>query len=119
MKLIIFSLIIFLLQLEKVFSNCNFWLCEKKIDSWLIWSNKWNITEATMDLLFYFLSFLALVWIAFVIKWWFQILISSSDDDKFKNWKKTIIYSLLWIFIVIIAITIVTSIFWSLEEIKK
>ena len=52
--------------------------------------------------LFYFIA--VLIW----IYWWFQILVSGWDEEKFKKWKNYIIYMVLWLIIIFLASQLVT-----------
>jgi len=108
MKIIIFF-IIYLLSFNFGYSDCAFWLCN--VDEGIIWDPKINMKDSITNLVLYFLTFLSLIAIAFVIKGGFQILTAAWDDEKVKSWKKTILYALLWVFIVMIAYSIVNIAF--------
>jgi len=117
MKKIIFVLILIVLSINFGYSDCAFWLCN--VDESLIWDSKTNMKDSITNLVLYLLTFLSLIAIAFVIKWGFEILTAAWDDEKVKSWKKTILYALLWVFIVMIAYSIVNIAFDAGESITK
>ena len=116
---IIFSIIILFLTVNYGFANqdCAFWLCN--VDTTLVWNTDTDIKITIISLVKYFLTFLSIISIAFVIKWGFQILTAAWDDEKVKSWRKTILYALLWIFIIIIAYSIVSIAFDAWKAIEK
>ena len=118
-KIIIFSFLFFIFINSTFAEYCNFWICEVDTNSNLVWSNEMNIKEVIAQSVLYFLTFLSYIWVAFVIKWWFHILTAKSDEDKVKLWKKTILFTMLWIFIVVIAYHIVNMVLLDLVTIKK
>ncbi len=68
----------------------------------------------------FLIGFIWIFSLIFVMKWWFQIMTASWDEEKVKSWKKTLIFSLIGLFISLVAFTLVTSI-WinSLKEIDE
>ena len=64
----------------------------------------------------YLLGFIWLIAVVFVIYWWFRILTAWWDDENVKKWKKIVLYSLLWIFIISIAWSIVMWIYGWLDK---
>ncbi len=117
MKYILLMFLVTYLFIDNTFSSCTFWLCNVDTDL-QTWGEK-DIETSIKDFLNYFLWFTAFLWVAFVIKWWFQILTASSDDEKVKNWRKTIMFSLIWIFAIFLAWIIVDSVLVAWETISK
>ena len=117
MKKFVFVLVLIVLSINIGYSDCAFWLCN--VDEGIIWDPKTNMKDSITNLILYFLTFLSLIAIAFVIKWGFQILTAGWDDEKVKSWKNTILYALLWVFIIIIAYSIVNIAFDAGESIQK
>ena len=74
-----------------------------KVDEWLIWDETWDIWNWIVNTMTYLLGFLALVWVIWAIYAGFQILTAWWDDEKVKNWKKTLLFTLIWIFVIWIA----------------
>jgi len=119
LKIVVFCFLFFIFINNGFAEQCNFWICKVDTNSNLVWSNEMDIKEAIAQFVLYFLTFLSFIWVAFVMKWWFHILTAKSDEDKIKLWKKTIIFAMLWIFIVVIAYHIVNMVLIDLGTIKK
>ena len=112
-----YIIILFLFIVNISYSFSYFWF--EKIDKDIVWDVDWNMYETITNLVLYFLTFLSIIWIVFVIKWGFQILTAGWDDEKVKSWRKTIIYALVWIFIVLVAYSIVWIAFDAWNSIEK
>ena len=118
MRLLFIILLVFLINLHIWnASDCAFWLCSVHSD--IVWNTNENAKYTVIQIVKYFLWFLALVSIAFVIKWGFQIMSASGDDDKLKKWRRTIIFALIWTFIIINAYYFVSVAFQAWEWIDK
>lgn len=95
-KIIIFFTLLFAIGINLSLANM-FWIDNVKLDlhywelnfiekmDWLLWFIIW---------LLYFISVIMIVYA------WFVILTSSWDDEKTKNWKKIIIYAVIWLIII-------------------
>ena len=70
-----------------------------------------NIKTTLENILTYVLSFLSLIAVAFAIYGGFQILTAGWDEDKVKKGKTTLINALIWVFVIMIAWTLVGWIF--------
>jgi len=91
-----------------IFHNLSYWyFWFERVKDDIIWETNWDISFWIQNVLTYFLGFLALISVIFVIKWWFQILTAGWDDEWVKNWKKTLLYALLWLFVIWISYAIV------------
>lgn len=90
-----------------------FWL--PKVNDWIV-NKTWNIRDTVVDVIVYILWFIWLIWVIFVIYWWFKILTAWWDDEKVKSWKKVILYALLWIFIILIANSLISWIYNWLDK---
>jgi len=99
------------------YSFSAFWI--EKIDTDLVWNTDIDIHITITSLIKYALTFLSIISIAFVIKWGFQILTAAWDDEKVKSWRKTILYALLWVFVITIAYSIVMIAFDAWDWITK
>lgn len=55
------------------------------------------------DIVEYILGFIALVSVLFIIYAWFQILISSGDEEKVKKAKGIILHALMWLIVIFLA----------------
>jgi hypothetical protein len=117
MKYIWLILLFIYLFIDNTFASCVFWLCnvDPELQTW--WDK--NMEESIKSLLNYFLWFIAFIWVVFVIKWGFQILTAAWDDEKVKSWKKTLLYSLLGIFLIFMSWSIIDSVFVAWETISK
>ncbi len=83
----------------------------------LVWSMYWNIYCTNWDnsclwsvnssgaaniiitIINWINSFLAIIIVIMIIYAWFNILLSWWDEEKVKKWKNTIIYIIIWLFI--------------------
>lgn len=119
-KPIIYILVLIYLTLliNGSYAECSFWLCDKVLDDFKTTWDK-DIVESVTPALGYLLWFIWIISLIFVMKWWFQMMVSSWDDEKFKSGKTTLIFSLIWLFIVLVAYTITSTIFVSLNEISE
>ena len=101
MKKLIILIILLLFWDITYATDCSFWLCN--VHTEIIWNTSEDWKNVIVNLIKYFLWFLAIIWLIFTLKWWFHIMTAAWDDDKLKKWRKTIIFALIWVFIVIIA----------------
>lgn len=107
-----------LLLINGSYADCSFWLCDKVSSDLKTTWNK-DIVDSIIPVIEYLLWFIWIFALIFVMKWWFQMMISNHDEEKFKNGKKTLIFSLIWLFIVLVAYSIISMVFVSLWEIDK
>lgn len=115
MKALIFIVLLYINIYIGYAGDCNFSIC--KVDDGLKTEWEHNIKETIINIVLHLLTLLGIIWTIFVIKWWASILISAWDEEKKKKWIKTIIYALIWTFIIISAYTITSSIFIGSETI--
>jgi drug/metabolite transporter (DMT)-like permease len=117
-KLITFLLAIlyFILLINNSYAECYFWLCEVSKELQNTWDK--DIVASITPSIKYILWFIWLFSLIFIVKWWFQMMFSSWDDEKFKNAKKVLIYSLVGLFVILIAYTLITTVFVSLKEMQ-
>jgi len=113
----ILLLIFLLIWIGNTYSDCSFWICE--ISEGLKLTEEKDIISSVTPTLMYLFSFIWFFWVAFAIKGWFEMMIASWDDEKFKKWKRTLIFSLVWLFIILTTYTIISVVFNSLEYISK
>jgi len=95
-------------------SYAYFWF--EKVDNELIWDNSQNLETWITNLVLYLLWFIWLIGIIFAMYAGFQILTAAWDDEKVKSWKKTLLFALLWIFIILIAYFLVNWVINGLEK---
>jgi len=117
MNILSILLVFILININLSYAECSFWICN--VDEGIRWSNENKLTDSIVHIVLYILTFTAFLSVLFTIKWWFQILTAASDDEKVKNWKKTVIYSLLWLFVIMVAYTIVDAVFTAVETVSK
>lgn len=98
-------------------TNWAFWL--EKVQDDLKWHKDTWLSETVQNFIIYLLWFLALIWVIWCMYWWFQILTAAWNDEKVKKWKKTILYTLLWLFVIWIAWALVSWTIWALIEATK
>ncbi len=94
-----------------------FWIEETR--DWLIWNATGDVSLEFKKVMIYFLWFLWLIAVAWGMKWWFHILTAADDEEKVKKWKKTILFMLLWLFVILIAYAIVSWVIWWLWDVKE
>jgi small-conductance mechanosensitive channel len=113
MKILLKLNLIIIIFLNKVYWNCTFGICN--VNETLTTDNN-DISIYIIDIIIYLLWFIWLIWIVWLIKWGFQILTAGWDEEKFKNGKKTILFWLLGIFVILIAWAIVN---WVINWLKN
>ncbi len=116
MRLIIMLLLGIFSLIEYSYAGCAFWIC--KVDPIIKWTGDADILNAVDPVILYFLSFVAFIWVAFVIKGWFQIVVAWWDEEKVKAWRKTVLFALLWLFVIVAAYTIVITTMGALDSTK-
>jgi len=94
-----------------------FWI--DKVEENLKGSDDINIWTTIQEVILYTLWFLALIAVIFSMKWGFQILTAGWDEEKVKSWKKTVLYMLLWLFVIIIAWALVSWLLWWIWEVNN
>ena len=87
-----------------------------KVDKELMWDKSQNLETWIVNLILYLLWFIWLIWIIFAMYSGFKILTAAWDDEKVKNWKKTLLFTLLGIFVILIAYFLVDWIINGLEK---
>lgn len=107
----IYNFIVFIFFYLFSFSISFWYFWFEKVNDWLKWDESIKIRDSIIEPITYILWFTALIWVIFVIYWWFKILTAWLDDEKAKSWKKVILYALLWIFIILIAYSLVSWIY--------
>ncbi len=100
-----------------------FWI-EPTSEGWivkdgLIWDTNWNLSLEIMKVIVYFLWFLWLIAVIWGIKWWFQILTAADNEERVKKGKKTVLFMLLGVFIILIAYAIVSGVTWWLSDVRQ
>ncbi len=104
---------IYLLFIQRVFWS--FW--DDKISSGL--RPDFATGSLSKDILGVFIYLLGFLWLIAVIrfmKWWFEILTAWWDDEKRNKWKKTLIFTIVWILVIIFAYAIVNWIIGWLDK---
>jgi hypothetical protein len=83
--------------------------------SWWAISNpdESKIASRILDIITWINWFVWLIVIIMIIYAWFQILTSNWDEEKIKKSKKSIIYIIIWIFILIANYLILTFFLWA------
>lgn len=73
-------------------------------------------SQYIQDIVNYLLSFLAIVWVLYIIYAWFNILTAGWDDDKVSGSKKTITYVAVGLLVIFLASSIINFIFSIFDE---
>ncbi len=100
-------------SINNIFANSPFWL--NKVNEAIKWDISADLTIWVKSAIIYILWFLWLLAVIWLIKWGFQILTSWWEEENFKNWKKTVLYALLGIFVILIAYSLVSWVIKWLE----
>lgn len=73
-------------------------------------------SQYIQDIVNYLLSFLAIVWVLYIIYAWFNILTAGWDDDKVSGSKKTITFVAVGLLVIFLASSIINFIFSIFDE---
>ena len=92
-----------------------FWILE--ISDELKGAQSGDIALDFSNVIVYLLWFLWLIAVIWWMKWWFQVLTAGWDEEKVKNWKKTVLFMMLWIFVILIAWALVSGVLGWLKDI--
>ncbi len=83
----------------------------------LEWSEKNKpASQYIQDIVNYVLTFMAIVWVLYIIYAGFNILTAAGDDEKVSNSKKTITYVVIGLLIMFLAYSIIAFIFGIFDE---
>lgn len=66
-----------------------------------------KFSDKVQEISLYIISFIAIIWVLYIIYAWFTILTSAWDDSKVKKSKTTIGYVLIWILLIVLAYPII------------